>query len=927
MKSLVSAIAVVGIALVLIYFLVPVDVYYAQSPISGAIFRLADFLNRSVPVFPSKIILYLEGQQYLGFMRYLDSAKMLAVLFLPGIFLGRKKLNWWLFLGPLVFLEIVYRLKLHDIDSVLLKPFFVIFIFFVVKKLKLAILLTFLAAIFLTFDSWLPVLENFVYNRLLLWLLPIRLFEDLNILLVILMVIFLIGAERATRIIMIGYIVATILLPSGQRWIWAKENSNDQYLLLTKEFIWPGFLPKNLQIQISAKSVYKLYINGNYVGEGPGPNDDRRRYFDQYDAGKWLKPGRNEIKILAYNYGHDTHFQKKQTGGVWANFVFSIGPVRLDLPTNKTWLMTSQTGYRQVNLPTVAIKDFEINSGIYHEEFDFGIKQKKYILATESPVSEHLIKKDYPTLVSDLVEPIKFDGQWVEFANVVAGFPEFSFETTGPAVVEAKYFEEPGSSSVEWDDFYLPGPGKYYHEGFGRRGFRVVQLVAKEGKVDKIGMAMRTIRYPAPTVGAFSSDDPELEKYWQIGVDTLRYGLQDQYEDSFVHERSQYLGDSYVDMLAGFYSLNSQELARKALYQFASSQRAGGVIETVYPSGLNQTIISYNLMFAQFLKQYYFYTGDRKTVTDLLPTARRIVEGVTGLFNDRGLISVDSWPKLGYTGELVGWVDHSDRPQGAPDVNLSLDALYYQELLAIADLSGRDYGEADNFKKRLAADVSNRPLESIEPHAAVLLINSGVLDPETEKKLYEAVLRNQKWPFVTAYFDLFYLQAMDKLGDVSGMRRVLSEQWGGMINEGARTTWDVFDPLSPGEAMASRTHAWSSGATYFLTASGVGIRPLDAGYKKILIRPNLLAQKMAGTVDTACGKIAVDWELTAADYRLNLKTSCHSPRRFELPFPSERVTSVVVDGQQVVPEFSGGRLIFESAGNDEIETISVGLRG
>ena len=57
------------------------------------------------------------------------------------------------------------------------------------------------------------------------------------------------------------------------------------------------------KIYISADDYYKLYINGNYVSEGPAPSYHFRYNYNVIDLTKHLKKGENVIAVHTLYHG------------------------------------------------------------------------------------------------------------------------------------------------------------------------------------------------------------------------------------------------------------------------------------------------------------------------------------------------------------------------------------------------------------------------------------------------------------------------------------------------------------------------------------------------------------------------------------------------------------------------------------------------
>ena len=91
-------------------------------------------------------------------------------------------------------------------------------------------------------------------------------------------------------------------------WIWhpPAERMDNFYLHARKAFVLDR-LCSNAQVYVTAGSLYKLYVNGQYVGRGPNPSDPSRYCYDVYEVGGLLNAGPNVIAATCYNYGEEAH--------------------------------------------------------------------------------------------------------------------------------------------------------------------------------------------------------------------------------------------------------------------------------------------------------------------------------------------------------------------------------------------------------------------------------------------------------------------------------------------------------------------------------------------------------------------------------------------------------------------------------------------
>ena len=75
---------------------------------------------------------------------------------------------------------------------------------------------------------------------------------------------------------------------------------------------------------------------------------------------------------------------------------------------------------------------------------------------------------------------------------------------------------------------------------------------------------------------------------------------------------------------------------------------------------------------------------------------------------------------------------------------------------------------------------------------------------------------------VTPYMYHNYIEALIMIGEKDLALKEMESYWGGMLDEGADTFWELYNPKNPNESpyggtiVNSYCHAWSCGPTYFL---------------------------------------------------------------------------------------------------------------
>ena len=118
----------------------------------------------------------------------------------------------------------------------------------------------------------------------------------------------------------------------------------------------------------------------------------------------------------------------------------------------------------------------------------------------------------------------------------------------------------------------------------------------------------------------------------------------------------------------------------------------------------------------------------------------------------------------------------------------------------------------------------------------------------------------------------FVLKALSTIGELDRGYAALHHCWDVVIDLGGTTVWETSRPYwtsmlgihdgVPGfeDGFTSLAHPWASGATAWASAWLLGIRPLAAGYKRVLVAPHIAGtmRGVSGALPTVLGPIDVN---------------------------------------------------------------------
>jgi len=141
-------------------------------------------------------------------------------------------------------------------------------------------------------------------------------------------------------------------------------------------------------------------------------------------------------------------------------------------------------------------------------------------------------------------------------------------------------------------------------------------------------------------------------------------------------------------------------------------------------------------------------------------------------------------------------------------------------------------------------------------------------EPQKQEVKQHVLLNDSIQKITTPYMRFYELEALCAMGEQSYVLKEMKNYWGGMLNLGATSFWEEYDPSKKGAdhyAMYGRKfgkslcHAWGASPIYLLGKYYLGVKPTSPGYSTYSIEPNLGGLKwMQGAVPTPAGNIEIN---------------------------------------------------------------------
>lgn len=407
--------------------------------------------------------------------------------------------------------------------------------------------------------------------------------------------------------------------------------------------------------------------------------------------------------------------------------------------------------------------------------------------------------------------------------------------------------------------------------------FRYIKITFNRGK-DKIVHFDKVLadyhHYPVTYQGSFDCSDPELTKIWYVGAYTAHLCMQNDVWDAPKRDRLQWAGDFHVEGRVINTVFADTFLMEKTLVDLRQAAQ-GGRPESELPAKHVSGIPGYSSAWIATLADFHRYVGDQDFLMSQRQPLITLIE-----FMRQDLDENDLFKGKLFQWEFVDWSPAITQP----DSKIATHFFMIRAMKEAAYLFG-EMGDGENQAKSLAlAETMARAAREHFAKAGIfsdtrqvnaMAVFSGAPDGEERRRIYENVLRpgSPSWnQIATPYYNFYVIEALRDLGAVDDALDVLHDFWGGMLDEGATTFWEAYDPSWPKQHFheylkaddtegfwISLSHGWSAGPTTWLTETVLGVRPTARGFSRVEIMPELGRLKWAkGDVPTPRGPIHVD---------------------------------------------------------------------
>ena len=602
----------------------------------------------------------------------------------------------------------------------------------------------------------------------------------------------------------------------------AEGDIRDRHILFRRKVFLPA--AKRAFLRITADDYFKLYINGEYVAQGPPPSYPQHYYYMEIDVSSRLRAGENVFAVHTYYQGLINRVWV--SGDLRACFwceLFADG--KQMLVSDGLWRCSLHSGYSargKIGYDTSFAVSYDSSApevGFEKPGFDDSAWGRA---AVRKYADYRLARSPVPPLSVYTVPPAVLSRR----GGVL--FADFGAERAGQLRVEAKgrkgdrlYIrcgeELNPDGSVRFDmrcncryeeEWVLSG-GTDVFDPYDYKGFRYAEIAVPEGAhVARVEMTVR--HYPFEKRAVYETRSERLRQILKLCEDTVHYGTQEVFIDCPTREKGQYLGDLCISGRAQCVLTQDARLLKKSILDFCRSSSVSRGVMAVAPASFMQEIADYSLLFPALVLWAYKQDGDIGFLRQAWPCLRTEHEYFLRFCNAEGLLENvnEQWNMVDWPENLR---DGYDFPLTIPvggGVHNVINALWVGFLQAQDEIrrilgkpeTGRTARAKEAFvsafyskEKGLFCDTPRKTHSAVHSNIFPLLFGIGTENEQIRQNLVGFICE-RGLSRMGVYMAYFALAALVKCGERERAERLAVDPraWPRMLAEGATTAFEVW---------------------------------------------------------------------------------------------------------------------------------------
>ncbi len=680
--------------------------------------------------------------------------------------------------------------------------------------------------------------------------------------------------------------------------VWAEGRELEKNLTLAfREVI---DCQKEADIRIAASTVYRLKVNGEFVGHGPCVAAHDYYRIDCYDIAPYLHEGKNVVSVEVVGYNTESFYLLSQPSFLQAEIVSG----RKVIAATGSGFKAYDLHQRIQDVPKYSYQRTQMEYWVLADGYDRW--QTDVDFACESEVK--LVPQSSKTTI---VRRVPYPDYTVHEASVID--PErhlytFGCEYSGFLGCEIEVREKT-SLTIDFEELLTDGelkhrmpfrgyvayelePGTYSLESFEPYTMQFAQ-VAFTGDATVKRLYIRDYCNSAVQAGQFSCDNEDLNKIFEAARQTIRQCALDIFMDCPSRERAGWLGDSFFSSrvecdLSGATNVEKNFLENYLLPEHFKTIPEG-MLPMCYPSDNFEGgtyIPNYAMWFVLELEEYLARSGDREMVDAFKNRVYGLVDFFDKYLNSDGLLErLGSWVFIEWSAanhfvqdvnypsnmQYAGMLDAVARMYNDPSLHERAESM--RETIRKQAFDGRFF--IDNAKRQEdgSLQITNNHTETCQYYAFFF----GTATPETYPELWQKLttefgpIRNieDKYPDVPKANALFGNYLRMELLSQNGLGAQMMKEAVDFYLPMAEATGTLWENMTYSD---SCNHGFAAHLAHVFYRDAAGLYNVDRVGKTLTLRLRDTGLKQCSAIlPVKEGDIKIDWSCSDGKFNYDIK--------------------------------------------------------
>lgn len=689
---------------------------------------------------------------------------------------------------------------------------------------------------------------------------------------------------------------------TNAKWIRAEFDPRQTAPIFRKAFS-VGKAVRTAVLSITARGVYEASLNGRRVGEfilAPGWTSYKTRLqVQEYDVTEMLDEQNSLSVTLAGGW-----FNGRICRG-WVNdcmtdenaviaslkIVYADGSTE-EIVTDSSW-QTAKSGLTGCDIYDGQSYDASVIPGDFAPAVEVDCPKDNLI-----PQEGEEVRFQETLRVRDVITTPK--GETVlDFGQNLTGVPEISLAAKAGDRVKLSFAEILDHDGNFYTENYRSAKAEFvyvcrdgaqvYRPTLTFYGFRYVRVDEFPGEVTADSVTARVLHSEMKRTGRITTGDPLLNRL----MDNVIWGQKGNYLDVPTDcpqrdERLGWLGDAQVFVKTAAYNYDVEKFFKKWLGDMRADQCPNGGLPNVVPNTLRGTKDSAAWSDAACVCpwQIYEHYGDESILRDNFEMMRRYVDHIA---EDSAVPYRWKKKKGDHYADWLGLDAPYGQYKGSSDEDLIASAYYAYStslLIRAGKVLGYDMAQYEELWKKIADEFYETYHDTFRTQTehAVALFFGLAKDKQAVADSLAALVRRDGERLMTGFVGTPYiLHALSESGHTDLAYTLLLRRefpsWIYPVTMGATTMWEHWDGIVPdgrlwSKDMNSYNHYAYGAVADWIYEKAAGIRPLEAGFKKIRFapEPDPRLGRLEVRFSSRAGEIASQWFYDGGMIRYRIET-------------------------------------------------------